>query len=113
MSEHKYETGQAYYRMGLAHQWGLILPHESDGRSSPLLIETWFYQGYFRLDWGTTDCDVPNHFHVFQPFVPLERTLDREPEQGLKIPSLRAAESSMLSLDELMRELAKMKRGKD
>jgi hypothetical protein len=106
VGQRKYEVGRAYYRMGLAAGWGVGLPPEMPSQALPVVvIETWFYQGYFELDWNTTDCDVPHHFHVFQPFVPSENTLERAPEQGLKVPSLRGAELSMLPLDELISQL--------
>jgi hypothetical protein len=110
----KYEIGRAYYKMSLASEWDVPSPPETPKQPLPgVVIETWFYQGYFKLDWNTTACDVPHHFHVFQPFVPRENALERPPEQGLKIPSLRGAELSMLTFDELLSELADNQRGQD
>src|SRR5260221_14016146 len=110
MAYGKYEVGRAYYTMGRAYEWGIASPPETLNQpSQEVVFETWFYQGYYKLDWNTTDCDLPHHFHVFQPFVARENTLDRPPEDGLKIPSLRGVETSMLSFDELMSELAQIK----
>ena len=48
-------------------------------------------------------------FYVFQPFVPLEDTLEHGTEQGLKMPSIRVVEISMLTFDELVTALAHTK----
>jgi len=110
MSQGKFEIGQAYYRAGFAFGWGFNSPSQaSDRPSRAVAIETWFYQDYFKLDWNTTACDIPHHFHVFQPFVALENPLDRPPEEGLKMPSLRGATLSMLTFDELVAQLAEIK----
>jgi hypothetical protein len=110
MSQGKFEIGQAYYRAGFAFEWGLDLPRQVPDRPSrAVAIETWFYQGYFMLDWNTTDCDTPHYFHVFQPFVALENPLGRPPKEGLKMPSLRGATLSMLTFDELLGQLAEIK----
>ncbi len=103
MGQTIYEIGRAYYQIGTTSFL------EAPNRPSIVTIETWFYQGYFKLDWNTTSCDIPHHFYVFQPFVPLENVLDRSPEHGLKIPSLRGAELSMLTFEELVSELNQIK----
>jgi hypothetical protein len=109
MDQCKYKKGHAYYKLGLASDLGLTLASEVPKQPLPVVvIETWFYQGCYKLDWNTTSCDLPHHFYVFQPFIPLENVLDRPPEQGLKIPSLRGAELSMLTYDELVTELTQL-----
>lgn len=109
MENIKYEIGHAYYQMGFAFEWGIILPIDAPYQSPRVVvIETWLYQGYFKLDWNTTDCDIPHHFYVFQPFLHYENTLMRPPEKGLKIPSFYNVESSMLSFTELQSELAEL-----
>ncbi len=105
MGQGKYEIGRTYYQIGTT---SLL---EGPNPPSVVVIETWFYQGYFKLDWNTTDCDIPHHFYVFQPFVSREKTLDWPPEHGLKIPSLRGVELSMLTFDELISELHQIKNG--
>jgi len=105
----EYEIGCAYYKMGLAAELGVASPSGMPNQPVPVvIIETWFYQGYFKLDWDSTDCDVPHYFHVFQPFVPFANTLDRPPEQGLRIPSLRGSKLSILAVDELLTALSQI-----
>jgi hypothetical protein len=106
MNESKFRSGCAYYRLHLVSESKTTSPNGVVNRPRPaIVIETWYYQGYYEFKWNTTSCDVPHYFHVFQPFVRDENVLDRPSEQGLRMPSLQGAELSMLTLDELIVEL--------
>jgi len=110
MEDVKFQIGCAYYRIALASELGIVLNADSPDEPVPtVVIETWFYQGYFKLDGNTSSCDIPHHFHVFQPCVPPENPLKRPPERGLKIPSLRGVRLAMSTLDELLHELSEIK----
>jgi hypothetical protein len=100
MSHGKFKIGDAYYHAGIvsreAAPWAV---------SSQVAIETFVYQGYFRLDHNSMSCDLPHHFYVFQPFIPFENVLSRSPKSGLKVPSLRQAEETKRTLEEVIGDL--------
>jgi hypothetical protein len=85
----KFREGEAYYTIFTSQPGDPV-------------IQTWRYAGFHETPGcGSTRCDVPFHFHVFESCRGEEATVER-----IRIPSLAQAERSYLTWDELMRALA-------
>src|SRR5262245_54518565 len=107
MEPKRFIVGQAYYEFG--HCSSQAAPWRTKS-GSLLFISTSIFQGIFKMPQNTVSCDKPFHFLVFQPFVAFENALERPPEHGLKFPSQREAEITMLTFDEVVAALKEEQR---
>jgi hypothetical protein len=74
-------------------------------------ISTWIYQGYVRRDVNSLSCDKPHYFYKFAAYEGLggrsksRRLRPNHDIMTVSIPALRQAEQSMLTWEELLKEL--------
>lgn len=92
--------GEILYQCGLA---------TVGGTGERVLVTTWRYIGKTRKGFTSTDCDIPFQFFEFVECTSFDTSDDNDPSlarNNVFIPSAKQIEDKMLTLQELIEELA-------